>query len=185
MKSRFPTLVASLLLTACAVGPTYQGYAVSEAQFKVDGEKTVSLPVTAAGALPVENEFYKIEGAGFNASLQKGSPGESKLTWAFSFASKKSTELESVLVELVTESGGLKLAVIDNSPVLKNKNWVGWSAPEKMTRENSPWLYSNYDSTFVFKFTIRGKDGSSIVMYQPSIISSRAKSMYVMTISGK
>jgi hypothetical protein len=185
MKSRLFALVASLLLTACAAGPTYQGYAVSEAQFKVDGGKTVSLPVTAAGALPAENELFKIEGAGFNASLQKGSPSESNLTWVFSFASKKSTELESVVVEQVTESGGLKLAVKDIAPALKNKNWVGWSTPEKMTKENSPWLYSNYDSTFVFKFTIRGKDGSSIVMYQPSIISSRAKSMYVMTISGR
>jgi len=185
MKYRIAALLASFLLSACATGPTYLGHSVSETPFKVDGGKTISLPVTNVGALPAENEDYKIEGAGFNASLKKGSPSESKLTWAFSFVSKKSAELDSVVVEQVTDSGGLELVVKDNSPVLKNKNWVGWSAPASMTKELSPWLYSSSDSTFVFKFTIKAKDGSSIVMYQPSIISSRAKAMYLQVISGK
>ena len=185
MKYRFAALLASLLLSACATGPTYLGHAVSEVPFKVDGGKTVSLPVTSAGALPAENEDYKIEGAGFNASLKNGNPSESKLTWAFSFVSKKSAELDSVVVAQVTDSGGLELVVKDNSPALKNKNWVGWSAPTSMTKDLSPWLYSSSDSTFVFKFTINTKDGSSVVMYQPSIITRRAKSMYLQVISVK
>lgn len=185
MKYRITALFASFLLSACATGPTYLGHSVSETTFKIDGGKTVSLPVTGAGALPAENENYKIEGAGFNASLKKGSPSESKLIWTFSFVSKKSDELDSVVVEQVTDSGGLELIVKDNSPTLKNNYWVGWSAPASMTKELLPWLYSRPDSTFIFKFTIRTKDGSSVVMYQPSIIPGKAKAMYLLAISGK
>ena len=185
MTYRIATLLMFFLLSACATGPTYLGHAVSKVPFKVDGGKTINLPVTSAGPLPAENENYKIEGAGFNASLKKESPSESKLTWAFSFVSKKASELDSVVIEQVTKSGGLKLLVKDNAPALKNKNWVGWSSSESMTKDLLPWLYSSSDSTFVFKFTIKANDGSSVVMYQPSIISRRHKSMYLQAISGK
>jgi hypothetical protein len=185
MKYRITTLLTSLLFSACAAGPTYLGHAVSETSYKVDGGKTIKLPITRAGALPVENENYKIEGAGVIASMTKGDPSNSKITWTFSFVSKKSAELDSVVVEQVTDSGGLELAVKDNTPSLKNKNWVGRSATASMTKESSPWLYSSSNSTFVFKFTIKAKDGSAVVMYQPSIISSRAKAMYLTVISSK
>ena len=185
MKHSFSALLACLLLSACTSGQTYLGQSVSETSFKVDGGKTVNLPVTRAGALPAENENYKIEVAGIVASLVKGNPSESELTWTFSFISKNSTELNSVVIERVTDSGGLKLVVEDSSPALKNKNWIGRSAPASMTKESSPWLYTKTDSTFVFKFTIKSRDGSTIVMYQPSIISSRAKAMYLTVISDK
>lgn len=184
MKYRIAVLLASSLLSACANGPTYLGYPISEASFKVDGGKTVSLPVTRAGALPAENSDYKIEGAGFSAALEKGKPNESKLTWGFSFVSKKAAELDSVVVEQVTAAGELELVVKDNAPILKRNNWVGRSAPVSMAKDVSPWLYSGDDSTFVFKFTIRAKDGNSIEMYQPSIIASRLKSVYLQVLSG-
>ncbi|MDR2000407.1 MAG: hypothetical protein LBP94_02600 [Zoogloeaceae bacterium] len=183
MKYRIAALFASFLLSAC--GPTYRGYTVSEASFKVDGGKTVSFPVTRAGPLPAENEDYKIESAGILASLKKGDASESKLTWAFSFVSKKSTELDSVIIEQITDSGGLELVVRDDSPALKDKNWFGRSVPVSMTKDLLPWLYSRSDSTFIFKFTINAKDGSSIVMYQPSTISNSAKAVYLQVISGK
>lgn len=184
MKYRIATLCMLLLLTACATGPTYLGHAVSEVSFKVDGGRTVNLPVTRAGALPVENEDYKIQSAGFSASPKKGSPAESGLIWAFSFISKNPDELDSVVVERVTDSGGLELIVKDSSPVLRNRNWVGRAAPASMTRESSPWLYSGSDSTFVFKFTIKARNRNPVVMYQPSMISSRAKAMYLMLLAG-
>ncbi len=185
MKYRIAALLASFLLSACATGPTYLGHSVREVSFKVDGGKTVSLPVTNAFAIPAENEDYKIVNAGNFASLKKGSPSESELEWTFSFVSKKSAELDSEVVEQVTDSGGLELVVKDNSPVLKNKEWMGRSAPASMTKELSPWIYSNSNSTFVFKFTIKAKDGSSIVMYQPSLISRSAKAMYLQVMADK
>lgn len=184
MKYRIATLCMLLLLSACATSPTYLGHGVNEASFKVDGGRTMSFPVTRAGALPAENEDYKIEGAGFNSSPKKGSPAESKLTWAFSFISKKSNELDFVAVERVTDSGGLELVVKDDSPALRNKNWVGWATPVSMAREYSPWLYSGSDSAFVFKFTIKAKNKEPVVMYQPSIISSRVKAMYLSLLAG-
>ncbi len=185
MKYRIATLLTPFLLSACATGTSYLGHAVSQTPFKVDGGKTVHLPVTRAGALPAENENYKIEGAGFNASLKKGNPSESKLAWGFSFVSKKSDELDYVVVERVTDSGELELVVQDNSPALKNKYWVGRSVPTSMDKDLLPWLYSSSDSTFVFKFTIKDKDGSSDVMYQPSVISGGTKAVYLQVIYGK
>ncbi len=183
MKYRITTFLVSVLLSACVTAPTYLGKVVTQAPFKVDGGKTVNLPITNAGALPAENDYYKIEGAGFNASMKKGEPKESKLTWAFSFISKKSGEIESVVVEQVTASGELELVVKDNSPTLKNTNWIGQSTPISMTKDLVPWLYSGSNSTFVFKFTIKAKDGSSIVMYQPSIISGRSKAMFLQAMA--
>lgn len=184
MKYRFAAVLASVLLTACVTGPTYLGRAVTETPFKFDGGKTINLPATNAGALPAENDDYKIEGAGFNAALAKGDSKESQLTWTFSFVLKRSKELESVVVEQVTASGGLELIAKDDSPVLRNKNWVGRSVSRSMTKDLMPWLYFGSDSTFVFKFTMKAKDGSSIVMYQPSIISSGSKAIYLRVMGG-
>jgi len=182
MKSRIGTLLASALLSACAAGPTYLGQAVSQVPFIVDGGRTVSLPVTRAGALPAENDEYKIESAGFFGSLKKGNPREAELVWTFSFQSKKPIGLDSVIVEKVTTSGGLELAVKDDSPTLSNKNWVGRSIPTSITRESTPWLYSGSDSTFLYKFTIRRRDGSEVVMYQPSIYAGGYKANVLRTI---
>ena len=179
LKYRIVALLAVFLLSACAIGP-------GKAPFSVDGGKTVNLPVTRTGeALPAKNKNYKIEFAGVIVSLKKGNASESKLIWGFSFTAKKSIEFDSVIVEQVTESGGLKLVIKDDSPTLEDKIWIGQSAPVPMTKDLLPWLYSGSDSTFVFKFTITAKNGSSMVMYQPSIIHSDYKARCLRTISGK
>ena len=184
MRHFFSVVAATLLLSACATAPKYLGHKVTETRFEVDGGKTITLPITSAGALPAENDDYKIEGAGILAHLEKGSPSESTLTRTFLFVSKKSIELESVTIELVTDSGGLEPIVNDNSPTLSNKTWMGRSASTSMTKDQVPWLYLNVDSTFLFKFTITDKKGETVVMYQPSIITSKSKNMYLRLLSG-
>lgn len=181
MKYLITTFFAFALLSACST--TYHGTAVTEVEFKVDGGKSVKLPVTRHGALPAENENYRIEYAGFNASVKKGKPEESQITWIFSFVSKKLGELKSVLVEQVTDSGDLELIVEDYAPVLKNKTWIGRSAPIAMTKDSAPWLYSGSKSIFIFKFTIKAIDGSTIVMYQPSLITTQSKNMFLSVIT--
>lgn len=185
MKLFLSTVLALAILSGCATGPTYMGHPVHQAAFKVDAGKTISLPVTRAGALPAENEHYKIEFAGFSASVKKGNPAESELVWGFGLSVKNAIELASVMIEVVTTNGELKKVVEDRTPTLNGKGWTGRMPPLPMTRDAVPWLYKKGNSTFVFKFTIQAKDGSSAVLYQPSVISSGAKSMYLQLIAGR
>lgn len=183
MKPFFAAVLALAILSGCSTGPTYMGYPVRQADFKVDAGKTVSLPVTRVGPLPAENDDYKIEVAGVSASLTNGKPAESKLNWGFGLTVKNSVELESVTVERVTETGALEPLVKDQTPTLKGNAWMARTAPVPMTREAVPWLYTKGDSAFIFKFTIRAKGGESTVFYQPSVISAGAKSMYLKIIA--
>lgn len=185
MKYRFFVLLASLLLPSIGMSETYLGQQVIEVAFKVDGDKTINLPMTRAGAIPIENDNYKIEGAGFNVSLNKATPEESKLNWAFSFLSKKSTKLEFVSVEQVGSEGELDALVKDEAPVLKNANWVGHAPPKTVAKNSSPWLYTSEDTTLIFKFTIKTEGNDPIIMYQPSTFPSKTKAMYLKVIGIK
>jgi hypothetical protein len=172
----------ALVLTGCIA--THQGFIKNNVDFKIDGGKVITMPMTRAGALPTENEFYKIEGAGILASLKKGEPESSELTWSFSFLAKSLQELESVTVEQVTATGELIPMLQDKSPKLKRGSWFGRSNSYTMSKTVSPWLFSNSDSTFLFKFTIVEKNKPAVVMYQPSLISKGTKSIYLNVING-
>lgn len=182
---RFALLSASLVLSACASGPTFQGRTITEIPFKVDGWKTVMLPMTSAGAIPAENEYYKIETAGNNVAIKPGNPEASKLTWVFSFLVKQPRAIKSVVVEQVTPSGELSIVTKDDAVLVKNGSWVGRSKPLVMTQESIPWLYSGSNSTFVFKFTINADGQDPTVMYQPSLITRQSKEMYFQVMSAK
>lgn len=183
MKYRLFALCASLLLSSAAISDTYLGQQVIEVSFQVDGGKTITLPMTKTGAMPIENDDYKIEGAGFNISLDQSVPEKSTLDWAFSFVAKKSGKLKYVSVEQVESDGRLTLLIKDEAPALNAKsNWVGHAAPKAAAKDVSPWLYSREDTTLMFKFTITAESGSSVTMYQPSVFSSKTKKMLLFAM---
>lgn len=174
------SLLAVGLLSACMT--TYRGQVVREVAFKADGGKTITLPVARGGAVPSENEDYKIEVAGYMGTLQKGNPADSTFTLNFSFRSKKNKELEYVRVEYVDPSGKLTPVVQDDAPTLKNGDWIGKSAALAATKELSPWLYDGSDSTFLFKFTIKARNENPVEMYQPSLFDKGTKALYLQVM---
>jgi hypothetical protein len=182
MKQTIFIFIQTLILSGCIA--THQGFVKSNLDLNIDGDKVITLPMTRAGAIPTENEFYKIETAGILAGLKKGNPEESDLTWSFSFIAKSLQQLDSVTIEQVDTSGELAPMLQDKSPKLKNGSWFGKSKPYTMSRVTSPWLYSNQDSIFLFKFTIIEKGKAPVVMYQPSLISKGTKSIYLEIING-
>lgn len=182
MKQTILIFIQTLILSGCIA--THQGFVKSNVDFNIDGDKVITLPMTRAGAIPTENEFYKIVGAGILAGLEKGDPESSDLTWSFSFVAKSLQQLNSVTIEQVSSSGKLTPMLEDKSPKLKNGSWYGKSKSYSMSRAVSPWLYSNMDSTFLFKFTIIEKGKGPVVMYQPSLISKGTKSIYLGIING-
>lgn len=176
MKQTVFIFIQTLILSGCIA--THQGFVKSNVDFNIDGDKVITLPMTRAGAIPTENEFYKIEMAGIAVGLKKGDPEDSDLTWSFSLVAKSLHQLDSVTIELVDSSGKLTPMLQDKSPKLKNGSWFGKSNSYSMSRTVSPWLYSNQNSTFLFKFTIIEIGKDPVVMYQPSLISKGTKSIY-------
>lgn len=181
---KLSTSAVALLVSVLAGCAMHNGFVTTEVPFKVDGGKTITLPMTRAGAVPSENDRYKINGAGILAALKKGSPEKSEIVWSFSFETKSGKQIESVAIEQVGSTGELDLMVQDKSPVLKNGLWIGKSKPYSMSNAESPWLYSDNDSTFLFKFTITERGGAHIVMYQPSLITKGSKTVYFKIIFG-
>lgn len=180
MKYLLSAALGAVLLAGCA---THQGQLVQQVQFKVDGGKTISLPIVRGGALPAENEDYKIEVAGYIASLKPGDASQSEIRQSFSFFAKKSPVLESVRIEQVDPvDGRLQLVLQDDAPVLKSQSWIGKTGPAAATREASPWLYSADNSTFLFKFTIKAKDSPAVVLYQPSFFNKATKDAYMRAL---
>lgn len=180
MRYLLSAVLGTALLSGCAM---HHGQVVQQVQLKVDGGKTASFPIVRGGALPAENEDYKIEVAGYIASLKPGDAGQSEIRQSFSFFAKKSPVLESVRIEQVdTTDGRLQLLLQDDAPVLKSQSWIGKTKPVAATREASPWLYSSANSTFLFKFTIKAKDSPAIVMYQPSFFNKATKDAYMRAL---
>ena len=179
---RYAVLLSSLILSACS---GYLGRAVTDVPFKVDGGRAVMLPMTSAGALPGENDLYKVEVAGVNAQLVPGQPDQSTLTWVFSALIKKSVPIESVTVEHVAENSDLVPLVDDRAVSLKGQNWLGRTVPQPATQEAVPWLYRSGNSSFLFKFTIRVAGEPPSVIYQPSLINHQVKTIYLDTIGNK
>lgn len=177
-------LIALVYIALSLVGcSTHQGMLKSGTVFKIDGGGTISLPISREGAPPTENDDYKMTFAGASVAPKKGDPDNSEVSWAFSFFAKSNLQIQSVTVEQVTETGELIPVVQDTLPNLNNKRWAGESKPYLMSRAISPWLYSNNDSTFLFKLTIVHLDAPTVVMYQPSLITRAAKSAYLKLIN--
>ncbi|MFA7292948.1 MAG: hypothetical protein WC023_11965 [Rhodocyclaceae bacterium] len=179
---RYAILLSSLFLSACSM---YQGRVVANVPFKVDGGRTIMLPMTNVGALPGENDLYKVEVAGVNAQLAPGQPDQSTLTWVFSALIKNSVPIESVTVERVAENGDLAPLVDDRAVSLKAQSWLGHAAPQPVTQDSVPWLYRSGNSSFLFKFTVRVAGEPPSVIYQPSLISHQVKTIYLDAIGNK
>lgn len=182
MKYLLPVVLGAALLSGCAM---YKGQVVQQVQFKLDGGKTASFPMVRGGALPAENEDYKIEEAGYFAELTPGSIEKSVTRQTFTLFVKKGAILEYVRIEQVdTTDGHLQLVLQDDAPVLKDQRWFGRSKPIALNIDVSPWLYNTGNSTFLFKFTIKAKDSPAIVMYQPLFFSKAAKDFYMSVLRG-
>lgn len=180
MKIFFIIPLLLILLSGCM--KTHNGFIVLDKKFKTEDGSTITLPMTRVGPIPMENELYKIVSAGHLSSMTRGEPEKSFITWSFMFKTKSSEQIESVTVEYVSTDGDLFLMVEDKNPELKDGYWGGKSKPYAMTEAESPWLYSNSDSVFLFKFTIVGVDKSVSVLYQPSLTTKEAKAFDLMMI---
>lgn len=182
MIKQLTTTFFLLWLIPCTASPTYLGQDVFDKQFTVDGGKTITLRLGNNGALPVENDDFKIDGAGFYVIPGNENAQDTKIVWSFSFVAKKVDSIVSVTVEQVTDSGELVPVVDDEKADLHSRIWRHQSRPVALNRKSAPWLYTNSSSTFIYKFTIKLSDNSIATMYQPSVIPAQTKEAILYTL---
>ena len=169
------TALACLCLLSCEASRTYMGYRVDDTPIVIADGSTIVVPMTDGGPIPAESDAFKIEVAGITVGLSKTSPDQRQLVWVFGLTSKLDQPLAQVKIEQVAPGQSIKLLVDDGVPVIKGKSWSGSSDPTEMSNVGTPWLFEKNASIFVFRFTIRPKQGAATVLYQASKISGLHK----------
>ncbi|HTG35492.1 MAG TPA: hypothetical protein VLB76_21435 [Thermoanaerobaculia bacterium] len=183
MKTKNWLIVSVIFLSLSAASErTYMGYPVVDMKFPIAGGKAVSLPVTEAGPIPAEDRAFKIEAAGISIQPLLFSPKRATLAWQFALTAKSFETLEHVTVEEVYPDEVAKVLVDDQSPALKEKTWSGSSIGVEPDLKSTPWLFSEGDSIFVFRFTINSKGKPPAILYQPAWISQSAKRMSQLSV---
>jgi hypothetical protein len=166
---------AGLLALLCAVAAA-RG---SETEvFQIAGVGPMELPMTEDGAPPAKNRKMKVDFAGFMVGKRAGNPREAALIWTFGFRNKSLKNIESVRVEEVSPTDVAIVRVLDESPKLIDRGWIGTAEPQVATRETQPWLYSQGMSVFVFRFTVKERGQEPQVLYQPTVFSPEAKQAF-------
>jgi len=179
-------LLLGLCLMGCAAPRSYMGYRVVDFPFEIAGVGTVGLPVTDGGPIPAESDRFKVEVAGFVVGQSKRDPKQGEVTWRFVVSAKKEVELTNVTVEEVTPSKEARLIIKDEAPgKIGNPKDVLWRAstpPASASPADSPWLYSDKASIYVFRFTINERGQAPVVLYQPAWFAVAAKQAMLKAI---
>lgn len=176
-----PAILAMCVLSACSTStaPTYMGHHVYDMTIQVADGQTVLAKITNAGPIPAENDYFKIEVAGFIVGPSKENAKSAVLTWWFSLTSKTGLQIDQVNVVEVFPSKTEKLLLKDSSPTLNERNsWSGIASPLEANSTSTPWLYENRASLYVFKFVIKPLNQPAVVLYQPALFSQAAKEKF-------
>ena len=171
-------LASAIFFLTCNSTKTYMGYKVIDESFKISGGEVITLPITNAGPIPAENDYYKIEVAGFSAGPSKEHQNQTCLNWNFAFSAKKTVLLQQVKIELVAPGNESKVIIQDRTPIIKRYVWSGSPKPILLNKRSTPWLFESGSSTFIFKITIKSKGNKDSVLYQPSIFSEQSKMVF-------
>ncbi len=172
----FASLCVLAVLAACSSPQPRTKSGISDESFVIAGGQTVSIPMTNAGPISIENEYAKILVAGFVIGPSKGNEKHAILAWGFDFEIKPTIKkLEAVKVEEVAPSTSAVILVEDNSPVLKGGVWSGNASPIPANRTSTPWLFTSDKSIYVFRFTIKPVGAPAFVLYQPAWFTGAAK----------
>jgi hypothetical protein len=152
------------LLGACATR------SVQLRTFKIAGGVAVDLPMTKAGAMPVESYDVKIRLTGFVLDEDKR-----EITYTFAFIEKKAAVPRSVRVDDVTGETA-EILVIDTAPeITPSGYWQGNTMPRRKGDSSLDWLSDNGDTYKVFRFSITTADGRPLVIYQAAMWPADAK----------
>ena len=180
MKKIFLALLISTLFS-CASKPneTYMGYKVVSMPFNIAGGDVIYLPVTDAGVIPAEDKGFKMQFAGFTVAESKTHKNEAELVWGFAFSSTNNEKIRSIIVEEIAPTPVIKQLIKEENPNVVG-NWHVKLAPIAANKANTPWIFKDKASIYVFRITINLESGEKAVLTQAawfskSLLANNAK----------
>ena len=130
---------------------------------------------------PRENDFFKIENAGFLANTSKSRP---TLKYAFMFLLKKPIKILRVRVEDVSGNPPV-LLVDDTTPKISGGQWRAMTSARPMTPDNFPWMFDSSDTRKSFRVTVSTPDKGDIVLVQPAKFYASIKKVIIQISRSK
>ncbi|CAH0535396.1 hypothetical protein VST7929_02969 [Vibrio stylophorae] len=160
-------------LAGCASKPneTYMGYDVVSMPFNIAGGDVIYLPVTDAGAIPAENNGYKMQVAGFTIGESKVHDNEAEIIWNFAFSSMSDQEISNIVIEELAPTKVIKVLAEVENPQLIDGRWSLNLEPSKASAINTPWIFSDKASVYVFRIIINLESGEQVILNQPAWFS--------------
>jgi hypothetical protein len=120
---------------------------------------------------PRENEFFKMEAAGFSVSRSSAGP---ELNYEFMFVLKQRIQITRVKIEDVTDKSAV-LLIEDKQPKIKDNRWNGSTPASRVTATTFPWMYDNKTTKKLFRVTVAMGQGGEMVLTQPAAFSASTK----------
>jgi hypothetical protein len=128
---------------------------------------------------PRENDFFKIENAGFQADTSKSRP---TLKYAFMFLLKKPIKILRVRVEDVSGNPPV-LLVDDTTPKISGSRWRAMTPARPMTPDNFPWMFDASSTRKSFRVTVSTLGQGDIVLVQPTKFYASVKKVIIQISS--
>ena len=176
-------IVCSVSILFADISETYMGYKVIKMPFKIADNQNVELRLTDAGAIPAENEDYKIEYAGLTLAPSPENQKIPNLFFGFAFTNKSDANVSEIIVEEVFPSENAIVIYEDKNPHFIDKRWVAKHVhPVIPSQEITPWLYNSKGSIYIFRFTIKKNDGRSATLLQLTWFSRAFKSSLLLSL---
>jgi len=178
----------SILLIATLVGcsskpkETYMGYDVISVPFNIAGNNVVHLPVTNAGVIPAEGNGFKMQFVGFNVGESKVNKNVAELEWGFAFSSTNTEKIESIVIEELAPTNIIKLLARVDKPEVIGGRWQLNLEPINANKVNTPWIFRDKASIYVFRITINLESGKQTVLTQAAWFSKSVLANYAKQI---
>lgn len=133
-----------------------------------------------AGPLPAENDWVKVEVAGYLLSEDKAGDGFS-WTWTFTL-DMNNPGVNLVAISDVSDATASRLVAPGDGVFSKGK-WLAQSAARPVSGFHLPWLYKDGDSVRIMRFSLADIHGETRILYQPIFFSHSSKKS-LLSIAG-
>ncbi|MBB1271186.1 hypothetical protein [Shewanella sp. SR44-3] len=179
----FAFLVCTLVGCASKSNETYMGHDVVSMPFNIAGGNIIHLPVTDAGVIPAESNGFKMQVAGFMVGESKINKNEAELIWNFAFSSANNEKIRNIVIEELAPTKVIKVLAKVENPQLTDGRWHFNLEPTKANTINTPWIFRDKASIYVFKITINLESGEQTILNQAAWFSKPVLKNYAKQIS--
>lgn len=176
-------LIFTLVGCANKSNETYMGYNIISMPFNIAGGDVIHLTITDAGVIPAEDNGFKMQFAGFIVGESKTHKNVAELVWGFAFSSTNTEKIQSILIEELAPTKVIKQLIKVENPKILDGRWKVNLDPIRANKVNTPWIFRNKASIYVFKITINLESGKKTILTQAAWFSKPMLANYAKQIS--